>query len=166
MRFTNEQTERLTQWSSIYGWSPEKVTEAAQSDETLRQLLEVEMTEGVVSDQARAIRQQITRIESCHHNFIQNVDRILQMIGEMLPSPVLGCGETDPDLAGKLRTTMASISAWVDGNGQEAGSLTEVLGERTSAKQWLAACLCKTLAKQLEGIQGDQPLPEPVWPAE
>ena len=162
--FTEEQKERLKQWSNVYGWSTEQCTEAAQKDETLRRLLDVEMGTNGMADEARAIRGQITRIEVCHHHCIQNVERILQMIGETEPSCVLGCGDTDAQLAAELRGTMSEIAAWVDGRTQDAGHVSDVLDERTPVKQWLAACLCKTLANQLECVQGDEPLPQPQWP--
>ena len=164
--FTEQQAEKLKQWSNVYGWSTEQCTAAAEADETLRRLLDVEMVAGDVTDEARAIRAQITRIEVCHYHCKSSVERILQMIGEMKPSPVLGCGDTEAHLADELRGIMAEAAAWVDGRTQDAGFLAAVLGERTPAKQWLTACLCKTLAKQLERIQGDEPLPQSQWPAE
>lgn len=164
--FTDEQRERLKQWSNVYGWSGDECAQAAETDESLRRLLDVEMGTDEVSDDARAIRWQITRIEACHHHCIQNVEKTLQMIGELKPATVLGCGDTDDQLATELRRTMAAAAAWVDGNTQEAGRLAHMLGERTPPKQWLVACLCKTLAKQLERSQGDEPLPQPNWPAE
>ncbi len=63
LMFTDEQKERLKQWSNVYGWSTEQCTQAAQKDETLRQLLDVEMGTNGVADDAREIRGQITKIE-------------------------------------------------------------------------------------------------------
>lgn len=164
--FTEQQVERLKQWSNVYGWSAEQCSAAAEADETLRQLLDVEMEAGDVTDEARAIRAQITRIEGCHYHCKSSVERILQMIGELQPSAVLGCGDIEPHVADELRGLMAEATAWVDGTTHDASSLADVLGERTPAKQWLTACLCKTLAKQLEPVAGDEPLPQPRWPAE
>jgi hypothetical protein len=166
LMFSDQQVERLKQWSNVYGWSAEECTAAAEADETLRRLLDVEMGAGGVSDEARAIRAQITRIEVCHYHCKSSVERILQMIGQMQPAPVLGCGDTEAHLADQVRGIMAEAAAWVDGRTQDSGSLSGVLGERTPAKQWLTACLCKTLAKQLERVQGDEPLPQPQWPTE
>jgi len=164
--FTDEQTERLKQWSNVYGWSPGDCTAAAETDETLRRLLDVEMGAGGMPDDARAIRAQITRVEVCHYHCKASVERILQMIGTMQPGPVLGCGDTEARLADEVRGIMDEAAAWVDGRAQDAGPLADMLGERTPAKQWLTACLCKTLAQQLEPVQGDVPLPQPQWPAE
>jgi hypothetical protein len=164
MLFSDEQKERLKQWSNVYGWSPEDCPAAAEADDTLRRLLDVEMgTEGMAGE-AHAIRGEITKIEACHLRCVQNVEQILEMIGKMEPATVLGCGDVDAKLAEELRGTIAAAAAWVDGNEQDAGELKEVLGERTPQKQWLVACLCKTLAKQLEHCQGDEPLPQPQWP--
>jgi len=164
LMFTEEQKERLKQWSNVYGWSAEECTQAAEKDETLRRLLDVEMGTKGMPDEALAIREQITRIEVCHYHCKSSVERILQMVGEMRPSAALGCGDIEPHLADELRGIIAEAAAWVDGRTQDAGFLADVLGERTPAKQWLTACLCKTLAKQLERVQGDEPLPQPQWP--
>lgn len=163
-KFTDQQVERLKQWNNVYGWTDELCIAAAEQDETIRRLLDVEMEEIGISEKACEIRAQITRIEVCHYNCRSSVEKILKMIGEMRPTPVLGCGDIEAHLADELRDTMTEAAAWVDGRIQEAGSLVEVLGERTSAKQWLTACLCKTLAEQLETVQGDDPLPRPLWP--
>jgi hypothetical protein len=164
--FTEQHAERLKQWSNVYGWTTEQCTAAAEEDETLRLLLDFEMETGGVTDEARAIRAQITRIEVCHYHCKSSVERILGMIGELQPSTVLGCGDIEPHVADELRGLMAEAAAWVDGRTHDAGSLADVLGELTPAKQWLTTCLCKTLAKQLERITGDKPLPQPRWPAE
>jgi hypothetical protein len=162
--FTEEQKERLKQWSNVYGWSAEQCTAAAEKDEVLRGLLDVEMDPTGMPDEASAIRGQITSIEVCHRRCTENVDRILGMIGEMKPSSVLGCGDTDARLAAELRETMSELAAWVDGRTEQAGRLESVLGERTPAKRWLAACLWKTLAGQLAGVPGAEPPSGPRWP--
>jgi hypothetical protein len=162
--FNDEQKERLNQWNNVYGWSTEQCACAAQEDETLRRLLDVEMEANGISVEARAIRRQITGIEICHRQCMQNVDRLLSMIGEMKPSTILGCGSIDDQLVAELRDTLEAASAWVDGNTSKAGYLSDVLGERTLSKQWLVTCLCKTLATQLKDVTPDEPLPQPQWP--
>jgi hypothetical protein len=163
--FTDEQKQRLRQWSNVYGWTAEQCETAAREDETLQRLLAFEMRTDAMPDEARAIRERITGIEVCHRQCKRNVEGILKMIGEMKPAHVYGCGEADTQLAAELRGTMAASAAWVDGRTEDAGSLVDVLGEQTPAKQWLVACLCKTLTKQLEHYQGDEPFAQPHWPA-
>lgn len=161
---TDYQKERLTQWCNVYGGSDQCVA-AAQADKTLQSLLQFEMESDDIDEAARVIRQRITGIEVCHRACKRNVEGILSMIGEMKAAHVAGCGETDAGLVAELRDTMAAAAAWADGKADEVGSLSDVLGERTPAKRWLVACLCKTLAQQLAGYQGDEPLAQPHWPA-
>ena len=164
--FTDEQKQRLLQWSNVYGWSIEDCERAAQGDGTLQRLLKVETRADGMPNQAREIRKRITQIEVCHRQCVENVKRILGMIGTMEPAPVSGCGDVDARLVAELRGTLAAAAAWVDGRPEDAGSLGDELGERTPAKQWLVACLCKTLAQQLEHVQSGEPLAQPGWPVD
>jgi hypothetical protein len=163
--FTDAQKQRLLQWSNVYGWSVEECERAAQEDAALQRLLEVEMQAEGMPDAAHEIRKRITQIEVCHRQCVENVRRILRMVGSMDPGPVAGCGDVDARLVAELRDTVAAAAAWADGSTAEAGTLGDDLGVRTAAKQWLVACLCKTLAQQLEHVQGDEPLAQPNWPA-
>lgn len=162
---TDDQKERLNQWCNVYGGG-DKCAAAVEADETLQRLLQFEMESNDIGEAARAIRQRITGIEVCHRQCKRNVENILGMIADMKPAPVAGCGQTDAELVAELRDTMAAAAAWADGETDGVGALSGVLGERSPAKQWLVACLCKTLAQQLAGYQGDEPLAQPHWPAQ
>ncbi len=83
------------------------------------------------------------------------------MIANLHPSKVLGCGETDPGLSDQLRLIMAPLAKWVDGEDHPVG-LNADLGDRTSAKRWLIASMCKMLAEQLN----EPDFPQPRWPGE
>lgn len=163
--FTDEQKERLNQWCNVYGGG-EQCVAAAEADGTLQRLLRAELGSPDIDDVAQAIRQRITWIEVCHRRCKRNVEDILGMIGRMQPGDVAGCGEADVELAEEVRGMMSQVAAWVDGRFEEAGPQAEVLGERTPAKQWLASCLCRTLATQLESVTGSAPLPQPQWAVE
>ena len=160
--FTDDQKERLNQWCNVYGGG-EKCVAAAEADRTLQRLLRAEFESPDIDEVGRAIRQRITGIEVCHRRCKRNAEDILSMIGQMQPARVAGCGQADAELAEELRGIMSQVAAWVDGRSEDAGPQAEVLGERTPTKQWLASCLCKTLAKQLESVTGSAPLPQPQW---
>jgi hypothetical protein len=163
MGLTEEQKERLNQWCNVYG-STEKCVEAVEGDPVLQRLLEFELASDPISDEARAIRQQIIKVEACHRRCKQNVEDLLRMIGSMKSGSIPGCGEADAELVAELRETMASAAAWADGKAEESGVWADTLGEPTPEKRWLVACLCKTVAKQLEAYQGVESLAQPEWP--
>lgn len=165
MELSPEQDERLSQWRNVYG-SPEKCVRAARSDARIQSLLELELAIEPMPQSARAIRERIISIEACHERCKRNTEDILRMIGAMKPESILSCGEVSPEVAAELRATIASAAAWADGKPEEAGEWGDILGEPSPEKRWLVACLCKTLAKQLEHCQGTDPLPQPEWPSQ
>ena len=156
----DERTQRLRQWYNVYGWTDEACAAAAASDARLQQLLDIEMA-GDMPDEARQIRDLMTRFETCHQACLRNVDSLVEMVANLRPSRVIGCGENDPAIADQLRAAMAPLAAWVDGEDHPVGLDTD-LGARTVAKQWLIACLCKMIAEQLH----DPDVPQPRWPGD
>jgi hypothetical protein len=95
--------------------------------------------------------EQIERTDICHYAFPGNLERLLEGIGrlELVPDFV-GCGSFGQAERSLAQEYFASLCAWLRG---EPSRLASALGERTPVKEWLAACLAKTL-KELVGLPG------------
>lgn len=93
----------------------------------------------------KELEQQICRMDICHYAFPENLDLVIQAIGELKPvTNFEGCGSFN-----------ATIQAFVE---KELSSLRDMLQSLTDSgksdrdeliKAWLLACLIKTMKEQV-----------------
>jgi hypothetical protein len=99
--------------------------------------------------------EQVEATDICHYTFPDNLQRMIQAIGKLEPVPdFVGCGSCNPERRDLARRHFHALGTWLRG---EPGSLEAQLGDRSPVKQWLAACLAKTL-KELAGLLEPIPL--------
>jgi len=94
------------------------------------------------------IGDQIDRTDICHYSFPKNVERMIEAIGRLEPLPDFeGCASFDEERRQYAQRCYKALSAWLEGRRDEV----EVgLGEKTPVKEWLVACLAKTLKEHAE----------------
>ena len=93
---------------------------------------------------------QIEATDICHYAFPGNLERMIEAIGRLEPvRDFVGCGSYDQVRRSLAQEYVRALRGWLHG---EPGHLAGELGDRTPAKEWLAACLAKTL-KELAGLQ-------------
>jgi hypothetical protein len=91
----------------------------------------------------------------CHYTFPANVQKMIQAIGKLELEPgFVGRGSCNPERRDMARRHFHALCTWLRG---EPGSLDAQLGDRKPVKEWLAACLAKTL-KELAALR--EPLPQ------
>jgi hypothetical protein len=89
------------------------------------------------------IGDQIARTDICHYSFPKNVQRMIEAIGRLQPvSDFEGCGSFDEERRQCAQRYFTALSAWLEG---KRSKMEVKLGERTALKEWLVACLAKTL---------------------
>ena len=85
----------------------------------------------------------IERTDLCHYSFPANVEKMICAIGRLEQVPdFVGCGSCDETRSRMAREYFRNLCAWLRGR---RSSLASQLGERSPVKEWLAACLAKTL---------------------
>jgi len=96
----------------------------------------------------------IERTDLCHYSFPANVEKMICAIGRLEQVPdFVGCGSCDETRSRMAREYFRNLCAWLRGR---RSSLASQLGERSPVKEWLAACLAKTL-KEHAGLRGRMP---------
>ncbi|WP_440951823.1 hypothetical protein [Methanococcoides sp. FTZ1] len=86
---------------------------------------------------------QIDRTDICHYAFPDNVKKTIVSIGQLRPSiDFEGCGYHDEEHEIIALHYVMELNAWLRGEMSEAG---KSLGEKTLLKEWLVACLAKTI---------------------
>ena len=110
------------------------------------------------------VESRIQHLDICNYNWRENLRIVLKEIavGRQLfpwhaPDGFNTHGDC-PDRLAELRPLLAYAVAWAHGRPSEAGDLRDVLGELTSEKRWLIACLCKNVAAQHAKFGGEQAL--------
>jgi len=77
-----------------------------------------------------------------------NVERMICAIGRLKPVPEFaGCGSFDDERQRVAQKYFHALCTWLCG---KTGKLNIQLGDRTPVKEWLAACLAKTLKEHVE----------------
>jgi hypothetical protein len=113
--------------------------------ETERKALEVQF-EGLIY--------QIDRTDICHYEFPENIKKTIEAIGELKPSSDFeGCGSHDEEHQIMALHYVMELNAWLHGERSETGRM---LGEKTLLKEWLVACLAKTI-KELAWFEERKP---------
>jgi hypothetical protein len=98
--------------------------------------------------------EQVEATDICHYAFPDNIAKMIQAIGRLEPVPdFVGCGSCNPERRDMARRHFHALCTWLRG---EPGSLDSRLGNRSPVKEWLAACLAKTL-KEVAALR--EPLP-------
>jgi hypothetical protein len=103
-------------------------------------------------DEYKQLELQVCRIDICHYSFPNNLDLLLQGIGEMKPIEAFeGCGSFNSDIkifANKEFSVLNGfLKSIISGNQSQKDK---------SVKVWLIACLAKTLKEQ---VTLTQPIP-------
>ena len=99
--------------------------------------------------------EQVEATDICHYTFPDNLERMIQAIGRLEPAPgFVGCGSCNPERREVARRHFQALCMWLRG---EPGSLDTQLGGREPVKEWLVACLAKTL-KEVAGVR--EPMPQ------
>ena len=99
--------------------------------------------------------EQVEATDICHYTFPVNLEKMIQAIGRLEPVPdFVGCGSCNPERRDMARRHFHALCTWLRA---EPASLDAQLGDRKPVKQWLAACLAKTL-KELAALR--EPLPQ------
>jgi len=99
--------------------------------------------------------EQVEATDICHYTFPDNLERMIQAIGRLEPAAdFVGCGSCNPEGREMARRHFEALCTWLRG---ERGSLDAQLGDRTPVKEWLAACLAKTL-KEVAALR--EPMPQ------
>jgi hypothetical protein len=89
---------------------------------------------------------QVLRTDICSYDFPQNLDRVIQAIGQQKPvEDFQGCGTCKPEIEEFIRRELEKLRLWLMEKRIAAGLK---LGEKTPEKKWLVACLAKTLKEQ------------------
>jgi hypothetical protein len=92
---------------------------------------------------------QVEATDICHYAFPANLERMLEAIGRLQPVPeFVGCGSFDEARRELARESVRALGAWLRG---QPSRLADQLGDRTPLKEWLAACLAKTLKELAHG---------------
>lgn len=79
---------------------------------------------------------------------------MIEAIGKLEPVlDVEGCGSFDEERLQFSQRYFSDLTAWLQGRKSET---EEMLGERNHLKEWLVACLAKTL-KELAGLRESIP---------
>lgn len=98
---------------------------------------------------------QIDRTDICHYSFPKNIQRMIEAIGSLEPLPDFeGCDSFDEERRQCAQRYFNALCAWLEGEGNK---VAVQLGDRTTLKEWLVACLVKTL-KGHAGLEGSVPL--------
>ncbi len=93
------------------------------------------------------IGDQIARTDICHYSFPKNVQRMIQAIGMLQPlSDFEGCSSFEEERRQCAQRHFKALNAWLEG---KRSRIEVKLGERTALKEWLVACLAKTLKEHV-----------------
>jgi hypothetical protein len=135
----------LRQWANIG---------IEQPDDEILKIYQLEQRIGTLAQEAKEIRSLITRLEICHYSFPENIERVIEAIGKLEPvSDFEDCGSFDEERLQFSQRYFSDLTAWLQGRKSET---EEMLGERNHLKEWLVACLAKTL-KELAGLRESIP---------
>lgn len=86
---------------------------------------------------------QIDRTDICHYSFPDNMRKTIEAIGRLEPSTEFkGCGSHDEEHKIMALHYVLELNSWLHGDMSETG---RILGEKTPLKEWLVACLTKTI---------------------
>ncbi|MGM0771734.1 MAG: hypothetical protein ACQESU_09040, partial [Halobacteriota archaeon] len=86
---------------------------------------------------------QIDRTDICHYSFPDNMRKMIEAIGKLEPSTEFkGCGSHDEEHKILALHYVLELNSWIHGEMSETGRL---LGEKNYIKEWLVACLTKTI---------------------
>ena len=108
-----------------------------------------------IPEEFAELREQIDRTDICHYSFPANVERMICAIGRLEPvSDFEGCGSFDNERRRLAEEYFHALCTWLLA---KKSSLDTQLGNRTPAKEWLAACLAKTLKDHI-GLE--EPMPK------
>jgi hypothetical protein len=89
----------------------------------------------------------IERTDICHYSFPTNLEKTIEGIGRLEPVPdFAGCGSFDDSRSRMAQECFRALCAWSRG---ERSSLACQLGDTSPVKEWLVACLAKTLKEQV-----------------
>lgn len=98
---------------------------------------------------------QIDRTDICHYGFPTNVWQTIEAIGKLEPlNDFEGCGSFDEERLQCAQKYFDLLCAWLE---REETRVDLGLGERSDVKEWLVACLAKTV-KALASLDDDLPL--------
>ena len=118
-----------------------------------RLLWNFETERKVLEKHFRDLIYQIDRTDICHYTFPENIENTIKAIGELKPTPGFkGCGSHDEEHRILALHYVMELNAWLHEEISETGS---ILGEKTLLKEWLVACLGKTI-KELAWIEEGQ----------
>jgi len=141
----------LTYWERGFGDTPEQKVERVCDDPEWSALIDEEARLAPLSDEAKAIRGCIARMEPCHESFGENVRRALKMIGSMMPRDVLDCGEVGRGRARQAAAFAAALTRWRDegadapGDAKEDQEVGTLLGLPDDRKKGLVTHLIRKL---------------------
>ncbi|WP_135611622.1 hypothetical protein [Methanococcoides sp. AM1] len=109
----------------------------------LDRLLYLETERKALEEQFESLIYQIDRTDICHYAFPENIKKTIEAIGELKPSPDFeGCSSHDEEHQIMALHYVMELNAWLHG---EISETSRMLGERTLLKEWLVACLAKTI---------------------
>lgn len=88
---------------------------------------------------------QVCRMDVCHYAFPENMERVLKGIGALKPvGKFEGCGSFNPEIKSHIETAFLRLN-----KGTRSGSEGDPPGSESLVREWLTACLAKTLKEQV-----------------
>jgi len=137
----------LGHWERFRGDDDEKLRMVVDDPEwaaLLRREAELEP----LSREAAAIRQRIAGMEACHTCYLENVGRLLQMIGSMAAAPIFDCGSANDQRKQEARRYRDSLQAWLADQSdrtEQGRRVAQALGRRDDRKEQLVRHLVRKL---------------------
>lgn len=86
---------------------------------------------------------QVERTDNCNYASLQNIERMIQGIGNLKPVDGFdGCGTVNADIKSFVGKELIQLCDWLK---LDTLSMESGLGEKELVKVWLVACLVKTI---------------------
>jgi hypothetical protein len=122
---------------------PRQKVQMVLSDPQWVRLMEMQGRLEPLSQNARLIRRQIALLQRCHEHYVQNVQALVEMIGQMKPGQIVDCGQACRERQLEARRYAMVLQQWISqpdpapADDPLAADFFARLGEPTARKQEL-----------------------------